>query len=80
MQPRLEARRVSKAMQLAPCRHERGLHRVLGECHVPQDAKRDRHASISVRLHQGSEGLSVSLLRAVDERFMHDATPHGASR
>ncbi len=79
MQPRLESFRITQVRKLAPRGDEGGLHRVLGEADVAQDPIRDRQAPIAGHLRQGTEGLTVPMSRAVDERFEHEAPPHGTS-
>jgi hypothetical protein len=71
VEPGLEAFGIPQGPHLSPRHDERGLDGVLGEIGVAQDPVRNRQAPVADLAGEGIEGLSIALLRAVDERSMH---------
>jgi hypothetical protein len=71
VQPGLERVGIAQCAHLPPGGDQCGLDRVLGQVGVAQDPNRDRHALVAGRAGKGVEGLSVALLRPVNERSLH---------
>ena len=71
MEPRLEALGVPQGAKFAPGGQQRRLDGVVSKVEVAQDPERDRHASVAGQARQGIEGLSIALLRLLDQLCVH---------
>jgi hypothetical protein len=78
MQPRLEAIGVPQGANLAPRGQQRGLDGVIGKVEVAKDPERDRHALVAGQAGKRVEGLSIALLRLVDQVRVHPSLPAGS--
>jgi hypothetical protein len=71
VQPRLEEVGIPQGADLAPGGQERGLDGIIGKVEVAKDPERDRHASVAGQTNKGIEGLSIAMLRLIDQFCVH---------